>query len=106
MQEGKLLPYKKSEPIPEVNNEPVKVVVADSLQDMVLNSGKNGLYDQLFCSLLINLSSLNLTEYPAYLSNSFSWLSASCLNTWALNTQILSPPSHNFCPFSIFFMAI
>lgn len=37
-------PYKKSEPIPEVNNEPVKVVVADTLQDMVFNSGKNGIY--------------------------------------------------------------
>lgn len=48
MQEGKVLPYKKSEPIPEVNNEPVKVVVADSLQDMVINSGKNGLYGQIF----------------------------------------------------------
>ncbi|KAJ9146287.1 hypothetical protein P3X46_028570 [Hevea brasiliensis] len=43
--EGKLLPYKKSEPIPEVNNEPVKVVVADSLHDMVNNSGKNVLLE-------------------------------------------------------------
>lgn len=33
----------KSEPIPEVNNEPVKVVVRDSLQDLVFNSGKNGM---------------------------------------------------------------
>ncbi|KAJ9673595.1 hypothetical protein PVL29_023264 [Vitis rotundifolia] len=41
-QDGKVLPYKKSEPIPEVNNEPVKVVVADTLQEIVFNSGKNG----------------------------------------------------------------
>lgn len=36
--------YKKSEPIPEVNNEPVKVVVADTLQEMFLSSGKNGMH--------------------------------------------------------------
>ncbi|GFY87485.1 PDI-like 1-1 [Actinidia rufa] len=42
---GKLKPYIKSEPIPEVNNEPVKVVVADSLRDMVLNSRKNVLLE-------------------------------------------------------------
>lgn len=41
---GKLKPYIKSEPIPEVNNEPVKVVVADNLEDFVFNSGKNGVY--------------------------------------------------------------
>lgn len=51
-------PYKKSEPIPEVNNEPVKVVVADTLQDMVFNSGKNGiyLYSLLRCSYTLKLS--------------------------------------------------
>ncbi|XAR62812.1 Protein disulfide-isomerase [Bertholletia excelsa] len=43
--EGNVPPYRKSEPIPKVNNEPVKVVVADSLQDMVFNSGKNVLLD-------------------------------------------------------------
>ncbi|KAG8378255.1 hypothetical protein BUALT_Bualt08G0118600 [Buddleja alternifolia] len=43
--DGNVQPYKKSEPIPEVNNEPVKVVVADSLQDMVFNSGKNVLLE-------------------------------------------------------------
>ncbi|KAF7829820.1 protein disulfide-isomerase [Senna tora] len=43
--DGKIQPYKKSEPIPEVNNEPVKVVVADSLQDIVFNSGKNVLLE-------------------------------------------------------------
>lgn len=37
-------PFTKSEPIPEVNDDPVKVVVADSLHDVVFNSGKNGLY--------------------------------------------------------------
>ena len=44
MQEGKVPAYKKSEPIPETNNEPVKVVVADTLQDLFFNSGKNGTY--------------------------------------------------------------
>ena len=44
-QDGKVLPYKKSEPIPEVNNEPVKVVVADTLQEIVFNSGKNVLVE-------------------------------------------------------------
>ncbi|XP_057795743.1 protein disulfide-isomerase [Salvia miltiorrhiza] len=43
--DGNVQPYKKSEPIPEVNNEPVKVVVADTLQDMVFNSGKNVLVE-------------------------------------------------------------
>lgn len=42
LQEGKVQPYKKSEPIPEQNNEPVKVVVADTLQEIVFDSGKNG----------------------------------------------------------------
>ncbi|KAL0449869.1 UNVERIFIED_CONTAM: protein disulfide-isomerase [Sesamum latifolium] len=35
----------RSEPIPETNNEPVKVVVRDSLQDVVFNSGKNVLLE-------------------------------------------------------------
>ncbi|KAK4481304.1 hypothetical protein RD792_012189 [Penstemon davidsonii] len=39
--DGIVQPFKKSEPIPEANNEPVKVVVADNLQDIVFNSGKN-----------------------------------------------------------------
>ncbi|KAJ8553065.1 hypothetical protein K7X08_020458 [Anisodus acutangulus] len=43
--DGKLKPYVKSEPIPEVNDEPVKVVVRDTLQDMVFNSGKNVLLE-------------------------------------------------------------
>lgn len=42
LQDGNLKPFVKSEPIPEINNEPVKVVVSDSLQAMVFNSGKNG----------------------------------------------------------------
>lgn len=42
MQDGNVLPYKKSQPIPEVNDELVKVVVAETLQDIVFNSGKNG----------------------------------------------------------------
>ncbi|EYU22977.1 hypothetical protein ABFS82_03G097800 [Erythranthe guttata] len=43
--DGAVQPYKKSEPIPEANSEPVKVVVADNLQDMVFNSGKNVLLE-------------------------------------------------------------
>ncbi|PKA66777.1 Protein disulfide-isomerase [Apostasia shenzhenica] len=43
--DGNLTPFKKSEPIPEVNNEPVKVVVADSLNDMIYKSGKNVLLE-------------------------------------------------------------
>ncbi|XP_021759718.1 protein disulfide-isomerase-like [Chenopodium quinoa] len=39
--EGKVAAHRKSEPIPESNDEPVKVVVADTLQDIVFNSGKN-----------------------------------------------------------------
>lgn len=42
LQDGKVSAYRKSEPIPESNDEPVKVVVADTLQEMVFNSGKNG----------------------------------------------------------------
>ncbi|XVE95501.1 hypothetical protein REPUB_Repub02eG0103000 [Reevesia pubescens] len=43
--EGKVPPYVKSEPIPQENNEPVKVVVADTLEDMVFKSGKNVLLE-------------------------------------------------------------
>eukprot|EP00262_Sarcandra_glabra_P000353 TRINITY_DN1040_c2_g1_i1.p1 TRINITY_DN1040_c2_g1~~TRINITY_DN1040_c2_g1_i1.p1 ORF type:complete len:508 (-),score=103.52 TRINITY_DN1040_c2_g1_i1:494-1981(-) len=39
--DGSVKPFKKSEPVPEVNNDPVKIVVADSLHDVVFNSGKN-----------------------------------------------------------------
>lgn len=37
---GTLKAYYKSEPIPETNNEPVKVVVGNSFDDMVVNGGK------------------------------------------------------------------
>jgi hypothetical protein len=49
VQEGKVPPFKKSEPIPEVNDEPVKVVVADSLDELVTKSGKNGTNNLQFC---------------------------------------------------------
>ncbi|KAJ8629524.1 hypothetical protein MRB53_022847 [Persea americana] len=39
--DGDVKPYTQSEPIPEVNDDPVKVVVADSLHDVVFKSGKN-----------------------------------------------------------------
>lgn len=35
-----MTPYYKSEPIPESNNEPVKVLVADQFDSLVLRSGK------------------------------------------------------------------
>jgi len=34
----------ESDPIPVVNDQPVKVVVADNINDVVFNSGKNGLF--------------------------------------------------------------
>ncbi|KAJ6852606.1 protein disulfide-isomerase-like [Iris pallida] len=43
--DGTLKPFRKSEPIPESNNELVKVVVADSLLDVVQKSGKNVLLE-------------------------------------------------------------
>ncbi|RAL39869.1 hypothetical protein DM860_013070 [Cuscuta australis] len=43
--EGKVDPFIRSEAIPEVNDEPVKVVVRDSLDSMVLKSGKNVLLE-------------------------------------------------------------
>ncbi|CAA7017260.1 unnamed protein product [Microthlaspi erraticum] len=43
--DGKVPAHKKSQPIPAENNEPVKVVVAESLDDIVINSGKNVLIE-------------------------------------------------------------
>ncbi|XP_024982934.1 protein disulfide-isomerase-like [Cynara cardunculus var. scolymus] len=43
--DGKVAPYVKSEPIPEANNQPVKVVVADNFHDIVFKSGKNVLME-------------------------------------------------------------
>ncbi|KZV19042.1 protein disulfide-isomerase [Dorcoceras hygrometricum] len=42
---GLVKPFIKSQPIPEVNDEPVKVAVTASLEDMVFNSGKNVLLE-------------------------------------------------------------
>lgn len=44
--EGKLLPTKKSEKIPEKNDEPVKVVVGDSWTDIVEDESKDVLIEQ------------------------------------------------------------
>ena len=49
MQEGRVPQFIKSEPIPDANEEPVKVAVADSLDDLVTKSGKNGVYDTQLC---------------------------------------------------------
>ncbi|KAL5982766.1 disulfide-isomerase [Asimina triloba] len=43
--DGNVKPFVKSEPIPEVNDDPVKIVVADNLQDVVFNSKKNVLLE-------------------------------------------------------------
>ncbi|KAH9308390.1 hypothetical protein KI387_036301, partial [Taxus chinensis] len=43
--DGALMEYKKSEPIPEKNDDPVKVVVGDSLQEVVMDSAKNVLLE-------------------------------------------------------------
>ncbi|KFK42144.1 hypothetical protein AALP_AA2G217000 [Arabis alpina] len=43
--EGKVDAHKKSQPIPAENNEPVKVVVAETLEDIVFKSGKNVLIE-------------------------------------------------------------
>ncbi|KAK7410605.1 hypothetical protein VNO78_01535 [Psophocarpus tetragonolobus] len=55
---GNIAPYLRSEPIPEVNNEPVKVVVGNSLQDIVFNSGKNVLLEfySPWCGYCIDLA--------------------------------------------------
>ncbi|KAJ3675229.1 hypothetical protein LUZ60_004271 [Juncus effusus] len=39
--DGTLTPFIKSQPIPETNDEPVKIVVAESFNETVFNSGKN-----------------------------------------------------------------
>ncbi|XP_074307901.1 protein disulfide isomerase-like 1-1 [Silene latifolia] len=43
--DGKVEQFKVSQPIPKENNEPVKVVVLDTLEDLVLNSGKEVLLE-------------------------------------------------------------
>ncbi|KAF5806276.1 putative protein disulfide-isomerase [Helianthus annuus] len=43
--DGKIAPYVKSEPVPESNDQPVKVVVADNFDDVVFKSGKNVLLE-------------------------------------------------------------
>ncbi|CAA2938748.1 disulfide-isomerase [Olea europaea subsp. europaea] len=62
-QDGNVQPYKKSEPISEANNELVTVVVVENLQDMVLNSGKNGEHQY---SLLDHLNVRLFTFGSAY----------------------------------------
>lgn len=43
--DGTLPQFRRSEPIPEKNDDPVKVVVADTLQEMVIDSDKNVLLE-------------------------------------------------------------
>ena len=43
--DGTLQQYRKSDPIPEKNDDPVKIVVADTLQEMVIGSDKNVLLE-------------------------------------------------------------
>uniref|UniRef100_A0A7N0TUS9 Protein disulfide-isomerase n=1 Tax=Kalanchoe fedtschenkoi TaxID=63787 RepID=A0A7N0TUS9_KALFE len=42
---GEVKPFIRSQPIPQTNDEPVKVVVTDSLEDFVLKSNKNVLLE-------------------------------------------------------------
>nr|POF17272.1 protein disulfide-isomerase [Quercus suber] len=58
LEDGNLKPFIKSQPIPETNIEPLKVVVAESLHDMVFNSGKNVLLEFYapWCGLCKKLS--------------------------------------------------
>lgn len=63
--EGKVPPFKKSEPIPEVNDEPVKVVVADSLDELVTKSGKNGMNNLQFCRVHQFFFSTTLLDWYA-----------------------------------------
>lgn len=42
---GKLEPYLKSEPVPESNDEPVKVAVAKNFEDVVVNNDKDTLIE-------------------------------------------------------------
>jgi hypothetical protein len=65
VQEGKVPPFKKSEPIPEVNDEPVKVVVADSLDELVTKSGKNGTNNLQFCRVHQFFFSTTLLDWYA-----------------------------------------
>eukprot|EP00250_Pteridium_aquilinum_P016397 c23086_g1_i2 orf=548-2068(-) len=43
--DGKLSEFLKSEPVPEKNDDPVKIVVLDTLDELVLKSGKNVLLE-------------------------------------------------------------
>ncbi|KAF6152824.1 hypothetical protein GIB67_004653 [Kingdonia uniflora] len=67
--DGNVKPYKKSEPIPEVNNEPVKIIVADTLEDL-LNSGKNVLLEFYapWCGHCKNLAPI-LDEVAVFFQN-------------------------------------
>lgn len=42
---GTLKPFFKSDPVPESNSEPVKVIVGNNFEEMVLNSGKHVLLE-------------------------------------------------------------
>lgn len=41
LKEGKLEPFKKSQPIPKTNDEPVKVAVAKNFDEIVTDNGKD-----------------------------------------------------------------
>ncbi|KAF3337745.1 protein disulfide-isomerase-like protein [Carex littledalei] len=43
--DGTLTPYKKSQPIPETNDMPIKIVVGESFNEFVFESGKNVLLE-------------------------------------------------------------
>ena len=69
---GKLPPIKKSQPIPAENNKPVKVVVAESLDDIVYKSGKNGeqhlkTFNNTYFDLLTKQKLIKTSIYPPVL---------------------------------------
>lgn len=60
-------PHEKSDEIPETNDEPVKVVVRKSLNDMVLESGKNGMCSEFFGYFFPQLLNFLVPHYLAHL---------------------------------------
>ena len=61
MQDDTLQQYKKLEPIPKKNDDPVKFVVEDTLQEMVIDYDKNGI-DLLVHMLFIDAQWVSLRQ--------------------------------------------
>ncbi|KAL6525074.1 Thioredoxin-like domain [Orobanche minor] len=89
---GKVESYMKSEPIPEFNNEPVKVVVADSLQNVVFNSEKNVLLEFYapWCGHCKKLAPI-LDEVALSFQNDADVIIAKFISTFTLNNTLWDP---------------